>query len=606
MRTALLAANLVWTTLCLGGFTPGSRVAMAVLTALLIAVHFGDPLRGLRAHPAGWLFLPFLAYGAANAAWITPTHWLGWTDWLNWAQAVAVFWVVLNGIEAPVCRRALCIVLVSLGVASALLAGYQHFLRPSWIMLGRTQSAQYLGRSSGPFGIPNSLGIFMALLIPPVGALAFTPGRRLSLRVSCTVALAALAAGFVLAISRGAWVAFIAALALRLLLAPGRSYARRLGGAAAVVGTAIAAALVLYLSFPLMRVRVGQLVTDAGEKSRPIVWRGAWKIFEAHPVFGAGAGSYDALFEAYRPVGFRNDPVYAHCDYLNTLCDYGSVGFLLLFGGAGLVAWKCAGARGLAGAAFTGLLAFALHLFVDFDLKIPALAMIFASVSALVTAEAWPAVLGDRPRPSALTGLSRAGVLVAAAAWLWITFAWIVPKYRGDESRRAAREKIDTWANTGAEIPRERQALAGVREGLSRAVALDPSNAQAWSDKAYADSLWALANPGMTVDLGRDVEREAARAVDLCPIVAEYWIRRSSGLDMQYRWVEGGDCLVHALLLAPNRADVWYYQAYHLSLAPNEVGPALAATDICLRLDPGFLLAQVLRQRLGGRPQRPP
>ena len=68
MRTALLAANLVWTTLCLGGFTPGSRVVMALLMALLVAVHFGDPLRGLRAHPAGWLFLPFLAYGAANAA----------------------------------------------------------------------------------------------------------------------------------------------------------------------------------------------------------------------------------------------------------------------------------------------------------------------------------------------------------------------------------------------------------------------------------------------------------------------------------------------------------------------------------------------------------
>ena len=49
-------------------------------------------------------------------------------------------------------------------------------------MLGRTQADQYIGRSSGPFGIPNSLGVFMALLIPPVGAQAFGPGRTRAVR----------------------------------------------------------------------------------------------------------------------------------------------------------------------------------------------------------------------------------------------------------------------------------------------------------------------------------------------------------------------------------------------------------------------------------------
>jgi hypothetical protein len=63
---------------------------------------------------------------------------------------------------------------------------------------------------------------------------------------------------------------------------------------------------------------------------------------------------------------------------------------------------------------------------------------------------------------------------------------------------------------------------------------------------------------------------------------------------------------VHALQLAPARADVWYYQAYHLSLAEVEVGPAMAAADVCLRLDPGFLLAQLLRQRLEVRLKQHP
>ena len=577
-----------------------------MLTGALLAVHLADPLRGVRAHPAGWLFAPFLAYAAANVAWVSPVRWLGWMDWINWAQAAAVYWIVLNGVESRPCRRAVWVVLVGLGVGSAVLAGYQHFVDPKWIMLGRTQADQFIGRSSGPFGIPNSLGIFMALLIPPVGAQAFGPGRTRAVRALCLVALAALAAGFVLAVSRGAWLALAAAFALRPLLHRGRSMGRRLAGAAMAVAAAAAAVTVLYFSFPLMRVRADQFVKNAGELSRPILWRGAWGIFRGHGALGGGAASFDALFEAYRPEGFRDQPVYAHCDYLNTLCDYGAVGFVLLIGAAGLIAWRCTSARGLAGAAFTGLVAFALHLLVDFDLKIPALAMIFATIAALVTAEAWHVrrasgqggALGPRP--------ARFAALLAAVGTLAAAFLWAAPQFRAEELRRVARESVDKMAKAGTDVSGEGARLAADRQMLERAVALEPGNAQAWADMAYVDSLQALVVPKQTENLGTKVEREAARAVGLCPVISEFWIRRGTGLDMQYRWLEGGDCFVRALQLAPGRADVWYYQAYHLSLSQNEAEPALAASELCLRLDPGFLLAQALRQRLRASLNLPP
>jgi len=600
-RVAVLAGNIAWTTLCLGGFLPGSRVWMAALTGALVAVHLVDPSRGARAHAAGWLFVPFLAYAAANAAWVTPVRWLGWTDWLNWAQAAAVFWVVLNGVSLPGCRRFLCGFLAALGAAAALLGCYQHFVRPDWLMLGRTQAAQFIGRSSGPFGIPNSLGALMALLIPPVGALALGRGRPAALRALCAAALLALAAGFVLAVSRGAWIALPAAFALKPLLTPGRSLGRRIAAGAAAVVVAAAIAAAAYSALPLMRARVDQLVRDAGERSRPAMWRGAWKIFEAHPVLGGGAGSYDALFEAYRPEGNRDQPIYAHCDYLNTLSDYGAVGFALLFGAAAMVGWRCAGARGLAGAAVTGLLAFAIHLCVDFHLKIPALAMIVATIGALVTAEAWPGADGPERTPGPL---ARAVALLVAAAAVGSTNFWVIPKYEADEARRQAREEIDRMARAGADVSGERGVVAGARALLDRAVALDPANAQAWSDKAYADSLWALVDPAQTKVLGIEAARDAGRALDLSRVVSEFWIRRGVGLDMQGRWRDAGADFSQALQIAPARADCWYYQAYHLSLSPGEIGPALAAADHCLRLDPGFLLAQSLRQRLATRLQQ--
>jgi len=461
-------------------------------------------------------------------------------------------------------------------------------------MLGRTQAEQFVGRSSGPFGIPNSLGVLMALLIPPVGWLAFSPGRT-AVRASCAVALLLLAAGFVLAVSRGAWLALAAAFVIRPLVSQGRSLGRRIAAAASAVLAAAAAAAVLYASFPIMHERVDQLVRDAGERTRPILWRGALRIFEAHPAVGAGAGSFDSQFEPYRPEGYRDQPYFAHCDYLNTLADYGATGFILLFGAAAIIAARCSGAAGLAGAAFTGLLAFALHLLVDFHLKIPALAMIVATVAALVTAEAWPRAGESR----AAGGGARAAALCVAAAALGLAFAWAIPKYRAEETRRAARERIDRMAAAGVNVSGEAETMAYVRSSLARAVILDPTNAQAWSDKAYADSLQALVRPADTVELGTQAEAEARTAVGLCPVIAEFWIRLGTALDMQRRWLDGGECFVRALQLAPGRADVWYYQAYHLSLASNEAGPAIAAANLSLRLDPGFLLAQALRQRLG-------
>jgi hypothetical protein len=605
-RVALLAVNITWTTLCLGGYMPGPKVEMIILMGALIAVHLVDPTRRGRPHPAGWLFIPFLAYSGANLAWVSPVRWIGWFDWLNWAQMVAVFWIVLNGVESTGAKRFLCAILMALGLVSVALACYQHFVDPHWMMLGRHQLAQFVGRATGPFGIPNSLGVFFALLIPPAGAIAFGRGRPTALRVLCAAALCAFAVGFVLAISRGAWIALAGAFALRPLLTPGASVGRGIAAALAVVCLAAAAVAILYNTYPMMRDRADQFVHDVGERTRPIIWRGSWRIFEAHPVVGGGAGAFDVLFEKYRPEGFRDEPVYSHSDYLNTLADYGAVGFALFFGPVAYLAWRTSRVSGLAAAAWTGLLAFFLHLGVDFHLKIPALAMIVATISALVVQEAWPREPVSAGGGPARSRLSLTAAWCGAAAVLGFAVVCAAPKYEAEKFRWAARERIDRMAASGVDASGQREVLLAVSEGLDRAVSLDPMDAQAWSDRAYADSLQALADPSRTVELGVQAERDAGRAIAICPIFAEFWIRQGTGLDMQHRWIEGGNSFIRALQLAPVRADIWYYQAYHLSLKRTEIGPAIAAAEYSLRLDPGFLFAQVLRQRLANRLQQRP
>ncbi|MBP6506768.1 MAG: O-antigen ligase family protein [Opitutaceae bacterium] len=614
MQAGWLAANLLWTTLCLGGYRPETMVITSALTGILLVVHLlrrlVAPDGGVRLHPAGWYFLPFLAYAAANVIWVTPVRWLGWHDWLWWAQLLAIFWVVLNDLRGVAARRLLLFALVLTGFVSVALAGYQFLVRPDWLMMGRQQVDQFIGRSTGPFGIPNSLAGLLLLLLPPVAALLLRRRATAMERVLSGYLVAVFAWGLILTASRGAWLGLALAVAVWPLLAGRRSWRRRMGQVLAVSLIIVAVGTTIYLAAPKMRARFDALVQDAGEKTRPIMWRGAWQLFRENPVWGSGAGSYNVLFEKHRPESYQLDSQWAHNDYLNTLSDYGAVGFGLFFGAVALVgtlgvryARKQLAHRAgtqewqddpwLRQAMALGLLAFGLQLFVDFHLKIPALAMALAIMSGLLIPAAWPLPMRTAGRTTWGTRLALGAGVLAVMVGLIL---WVLPHYRAEALRYASRQALDKLE--GVDLENYRPTLQPARARLVSAVAMDPANAQAWSDLAYVTELWAHVEPQLTKKLGVEAERQADRALAESKAVPEFWIRRAVSLDMQGRWLEAGDSLVEAMQLAPASTILWYHQAYHLSLNPVAVAQAKAAAAISLRLDPGNRAAHLLRQQL--------
>src|SRR5581483_5342515 len=170
-------------------------------------------------------------------------------------------------------------------------ACYQRFEDREWLMLGRRQAEQYFGRASGPFGIPNSLGAFFLLLLPPAGALALRRGASPVARVLWGWLAAAFAFGLVLTISRGAWIGLALALAACPLGQPRWPWRRRAGAAAGICLALALAGAALYAGSARVRERLTQLVQDAGERTRPLMWRGAWQLFRERPLTGTGAGS---------------------------------------------------------------------------------------------------------------------------------------------------------------------------------------------------------------------------------------------------------------------------------------------------------------------------
>lgn len=602
-----LVLTFAWTTLCLGGYladtmaiTSWAVFGLAALGALLWAA-------GRRQlHLAALLPVPFLFFALASAVWLAPAKWLAWREWLLWFQMWLVFVMALHFGRGRAQTWLVVGVLVSLGLVGTGMAAYQRFADSSWMMLGRTQAGQFVGRSAGMFGIPNSLAGLLELMIPVCLVLLFSRAVRPAAKLACAWLAALFLFAVVLTGSRGGWIGLGVALLLWPLLT-GRDWRKKVLGAATVLLCVVAGLWALYQGSDYARQRIDPFLEGKFETSRPLIWKAGWEMWLESPWLGRGAAAYNVLFDQYRPRGFLNEPDWTHNDYLNTLSDYGLVGFALWFG-AGVVLFLAGWATvrrarrevistenvfalakwklGL----LLGLLAYAVHLGVDFHTKIPALAFAAAIVAALLVRDepAWRRSV--RTGPGWMIGV---GVAVVALGTGWRIAA---PLYRAEALRAEARRSIERYARKGdGNLP---EIATAARRTLTKAVRMDPRNGQAWSDLAYVTvQTWQGARSEL-VSIGRFAELAADEALKLCPVNAEYWVRKAVALDAQRGRPETESCYKRALELAPHSPTWWYHYAYHLQAFPVRKGEALTAVDTCLALDPSHAAANTLRQQL--------
>jgi O-antigen ligase len=159
----------------------------------------------------------------------------------------------------------------------------------------------------------------------------------------------------------------------------------------------LVAALVLagfvFLPSDKLIARFAQLVsTDTTAGGRTQLWAGTIPLIRAYPVFGCGLGGYETAFWKFNASGPLLTDDFAHNDYLQLLAELGVVGFAL---GAGLafavvrtavrraVTWADPGGRYFAVACAGALAAILLHSLVDFNLYIPANAMLLAWIAGM-------------------------------------------------------------------------------------------------------------------------------------------------------------------------------------------------------------------------------
>ena len=206
-------------------------------------------------------------------------------------------------------------------------------------------------------------------------------------------------AGIVHSFSRMGFVATLFSLFVMGTLAFGTrqlswvaSSRKRQGGAVGLVAALVLAGFV-FLPPDRLILRFAQLVsTDPTGGGRAQLWAETIPLIRAYPVFGCGLGGYETAFWMFKVSGPLLTDDFAHNDYLQLLAELGLVGFAI---GATLAfsvvrtavrrAVRSAdpGTRYFAVACAGALAAILLHSLADFNLYIPANAMLLAWIAGM-------------------------------------------------------------------------------------------------------------------------------------------------------------------------------------------------------------------------------
>jgi len=242
-------------------------------------------------------------------------------------------------------------------------------------------------------------------------------------------------------------------------------------------------------------------------------------------------------------------------------------------------------------ACWLGLVAFVVHLVVEFHTKIPALAYLVSLIAAwCVRAPDAPVSVASQPRRVPYVAFAVVALLIVA-----VVAVRADRLYRSEALRYDWRRKIDRLTRGVSDIY---EVLPPALASFQEAVKIDPDNGRAWGDLSYAVTLsWHITRGNMAA-IGRRAQTAAERSLALCPVAAESWVALGTALDMQAQQDQAGAAFRRALQLAPNTAEWYYYYAHHLGPLPDRKAEALAAVETCLALDPSNAQAKSLRTRL--------
>jgi O-antigen ligase len=293
--------------------------------------------------------------------------------------------------------RGLVWFLMSLGFFVSIFGILQHLTFNGKLYWFRVM--RYGGLPFGPYVNRNHFAGFAELLIPiALVPLALGKVRRERLFLVALFALVPIVA-LLLSASRGGIVSLAVQLVILFLLL----LVKRVRNRHMLAGGMVVLCAVLMVSWigvhQILQRFTGYQSLEVTAGKRAAMRRDTWQIFLDHPLIGTGAGTLQMVFPRYDSLYDGKIVNHTHNDYLEALAETGVLGGLCCAWFLGLLLLDSL--RGLAelGSSFgaslnlsglVGCCGLLIHSLVDFNLHIPANALLFVVAAHLATVRLQP------------------------------------------------------------------------------------------------------------------------------------------------------------------------------------------------------------------------
>lgn len=351
--------------------------------------------------PACWGVLAFAGW-AAWRTWTADIHYVAWGELLRILTYTTLFFVVVNNLHRQTMTQSLVWFLVALATLLTFYGAWQ-FAASQNTVWGLDRGPGYLHRASGSYVCPNHFAGLVEMLIPVTLATVVAGRVKPVGRILLGYATLAMLAGLALTLSRGGWIAgAIGVFFVLVSLARHRDYrwAALAAMALLLIGGVTVAAKTRSLQ---QRLQAADDLNPQARNTRPMIWSAATAMWRDHPWLGVGPAHFAKRFKQYRTHWASGEPERAHNDYLDGLADWGLAGTAIV--GVTWLGLALGGLRTLRqvrrdpgnlevkrSSRYTfvlgtlcGLAALLVHAFTDFNLHIPANALVAVTLAALLT-----------------------------------------------------------------------------------------------------------------------------------------------------------------------------------------------------------------------------
>ena len=303
---------------------------------------------------------------------------------------VIIFYLIVYTVRTRSDYRHLLWVIISIGAFLSLFGLFKKYIGNPFPWWNYHNIPETAGHLISTYGNRNHLTGYLEMALPLSLGLILTGYR--GIRLFLLVVLSALLLlVLMLAFSRGGWVSgSLGLIFMGFVLMTSQNFNKKRLLIAVIGGGGLLMMTVLS-STPMVErfLTIGE-VDKGSSAGRMKIWSAAAEMIEDYSVLGVGPGNFSTVFTQYLPPA-ENRHYYAHNDYIQSVSEVGLAAIVI-------IVWMIAAiyrrgfkklknesrlVRGITIGALSGITALLIHSMFDFNLHIPANALLFTVLVAL-------------------------------------------------------------------------------------------------------------------------------------------------------------------------------------------------------------------------------